>query len=258
VSAAALDLIVVGSGSAAPRPGRACSSYLMRTPRAALVLDLGNGAFGKLQLAVDYRQVDALVLSHLHGDHFLDVMPLRYALKRQPALRDGRLPLWLPPGGTEVLHRLCGFLARSDGAAFLDEVFLVREYDPAAGLQIGDACLTFAPARHYIPAFAIRVECNGASIVYSADTAPCESVVELARDCSLFLCEAALGLGSEEGERGHSSAGEAGEMAQRARAAQLMLTHYSATDADALVAAARERFEGAILVADDGLEFSVR
>jgi ribonuclease BN (tRNA processing enzyme) len=258
VSASPLQLVVVGSSSAAPRPGRACSSYLVRTLRAAVVLDLGNGALGKLQLAIDYRQLDAIVVSHLHGDHFLDVIPLRFALKRRPSLRDRRLPLWLPPGGAQMLRQLCGLLTGSDGAAFLDEVFDVREYDPAGQLQIGDARLTFAPARHYIPAYAIRAACDGASIVYSADTAPCRSVVELGRGASLFLCEATLGLGSEEEPRGHSSAYEAGAMAQRAGVERLVLTHYSAADsADALVAAARERFEGPVLAAEDGVELSI-
>jgi ribonuclease BN (tRNA processing enzyme) len=257
VRASPLHLIVVGSSSAAPRPGGACSSYLLRTADAAVVLDLGNGALGKLQSAIGYQQLDALVISHLHGDHFLDVIPLRYALKRRRSRR-GRLPLWLPPAGTETLYQLCSILARSDGAAFLEEVFLVREYDPAAQLQIGDARLTFAPARHSIPAYAIRTECNGVSVVYSADTAPCESVVELARDASLFLCEATLGLGSEQEPRGHSSAYEAGEMAQRAAARGLVLTHYSTADTpDALVAAARERFEGPALAADDGFKIAV-
>jgi ribonuclease BN (tRNA processing enzyme) len=257
VSAAPLHLVVVGSSSAAQRPGRACSSYLLRTAAAAVVLDLGNGALGKLQLAIDYRQVDALVVSHLHGDHFLDLVPLRFALKRRLS-RHGRLALWLPPGGTQTLHQLCSILTGSDGAAFLDEVFLVREYDPAGQLQIGDARLTFAPARHYIPAYAIRAERDDASLVYSADTAPCGSVVELARGASLFLCETTLGLGSEEEPRGHSSAYEAGEMAQSARARRLVLTHYSAGNApDALVAAAQERFEGPVLAADDGLELSI-
>ncbi len=223
-----------------------------------MVLDLGNGAFGKLQLAIDYRQLDALVISHLHGDHLLDLIPLRFALKKRPSLRDGRLPLWLPPGGKMALQQLCSMLTRSDGAAFLDEVFLVREYDPSSQLQIADARLTFAPARHYIPAFAIRAERDGTSIVYSADTAPCESVVELARDCSLFLCEATLGLGSEEEPRGHSSAAEAGEMARRAGVARLALTHYGAADpVGALASAARERFAGPVLEADDGLELSI-
>jgi ribonuclease BN (tRNA processing enzyme) len=258
VSASQLRLTVIGSSSAAPRPGRACSSYLIRSAGAAVVLDLGNGALGKLQLAIDYRQLDAVVVSHLHADHFLDVIPLRFALKRRSPLRDGRLALWLPPGGTETLHQLCSILTSSDGAAFLDEVFFVREYDPAGRLRIGDARLTFAPSRHYIPAYAVRAECDGASLVYSADTAPCESVVELARDASLFLCEATLGLEDEEEPRGHSSACEAGEMAQSAGVERLVLTHYSAADsADALVAAARGRFQGPVLAADDGVELSL-
>jgi ribonuclease BN (tRNA processing enzyme) len=230
----------------------------VRAPGTAVLLDLGNGALGKAQLAIDFRQLDAVIISHLHADHFFDVIPLRYGLKNGPLRRDGRLPLWMPPGGAQTLRRLCSVLAREDANDFLDGVFDVREYDPSQPLEINGLHLSFAPTRHYIDAFAVRAQRDGASVVYSADTAPCDSVIEHARECSLFLCEATLGLGAEEGERGHSSAREAAEMAQHAAARRLVLTHYSAAcTPKALVDAAKPYFAGPVLAADDGLDLSI-
>ncbi len=95
-----------------PRPGSACSSYLVQTENAAVLLDLGSGALGKLQLAIDYARLDAIVISHMHADHFLDLVPLRYGLKYGEPPRAERIPLWLPPGGVTGCKR-CG---KSSGA----------------------------------------------------------------------------------------------------------------------------------------------
>jgi ribonuclease BN (tRNA processing enzyme) len=249
---------IVGSSPSVPRPDRACSSYLLRTRDASIVLDLGTGALGKLHLALDYPEIDAVVISHMHADHFIDLVPLRYGLKYGPLLRNGPMPLFLPPGGEATLRRLCSAFASEGSGDFLDEVFVVKEYDPSSPLAINDVTLTFRKTRHYIDTYAIRAECGRASVVYSADTAPCDSVVELAHDCSLFLCEATLGLGSEDGVRGHTSAEEAGDMARRAGARRLVLTHYGATyAADELIEAAQSVYSGRVSIADDGAELSV-
>jgi ribonuclease BN (tRNA processing enzyme) len=241
-----------------PRPGSACSSYLVRSEKAAVLLDLGNGALGKLQLAIDYACLDAVVISHMHADHFFDLVPLRHGLKYRERPRAERMPLWLPPGGCNTLEALRHIIGRDDKPDFFDGVFTIREYDPAKALEIGDLRLSFSTTLHYIDAFAIRADCAGRSMTYSSDTAPCEQVVQHARDSALFLCEAALGLATEEGERGHTSAREAGEMSSRARVGRLVLTHYPAAwPPEALVAAAKQRFEGPIEIASDGLEIAI-
>jgi len=256
--AAAIRMRVVGSSPSVQRPGRACSCYLLRTRDAAVLLDLGSGALGNLHLAIDYPQIDAVIVSHMHADHFLDVIPLRYGLKYGPLLRESRMPLWLPPEGSTMLRTLCSAFAPESDADFLDEVYEVREYDPSQPMEINDLRLTFRKTRHYIDTYAVRAERGNASIVYSADTAPCDAVVEHAKDCSLFLCEATLGLGNEDGQRGHLSAEEAGQMAARAGVKRLILTHYSSTyAADELVEAAQSSFDGRISIADDGVELSL-
>ncbi len=253
-----MRLRIVGSSPATPRPGSACSCYLVQTGDAAILLDLGCGALGKLQLTTSYTNLDAIVVSHMHADHFFDLVPLRYGLKYGGKPRAERMPLWLPRGGRETLDGLRKIIGRDDNVDFFDRVFAIREYDPNKTLTIGSVRLTFCATRHYVDAFSIRADYGNRSLTYSADTAPSDRVADHARDSALFLCEASLGLGTEKGERGHMSASEAGDMAHRANAERLVLTHYPATVApEALVAAARDEFLGSVECAVDGLELTV-
>ena len=254
-----MRLTVVGSSSSIPRPDRACSSYLIQDDETSFVLDLGTGAFANLRRHVDYNRLDAIVISHMHADHFIDLIPLRYALCYGAYRRKRKLPLYLPPDGDRMLHRLVSAFADEGGGDFITEVFEVREYDPAAKLAIGAGEVTFALTSHYIPAFALRYDRGGQSVTYSADTAPESRVVSLARETDLFVCESTLLADDvERGMRGHSSGREAGQMAHAAGARRLVLTHYaeSATARD-LDEGAREYFTGEVRVADDHLVFEV-
>lgn len=255
----AMRVRIVGSSSSVPRPGRACTCQLIRTPKTALLFDMGSGAFANLREAIDYTAIDGIIVTHMHADHFLDLIPLRYALKYGPLVRAERMPLWLPPDGARTLRAMCAALAREDNGDFLDGVFDVREYDPQDALTINDTQITFAKTRHYIDAYAIRAEVAGASVVYSADTAPCDAVRDLARGSSLFVCEASLGLGSEDpSARGHLCAIEAGALAQEAGARRLLLTHYGSEYAPGeLEDAAESVFNGPCSVADDGTEVTI-
>ncbi len=206
---------------------------------------------------MDYADLDAIVVSHMHADHFFDLVPLRYGLK-YGAKPPERMALWLPPGGRATLEGLRRIIGREDDADFFEAVFAIREYDPAQPLAIGGVRLTFCATRHYVDAFSIRADYDRRSFTYSADTAPSDAVAQHARGSALFLCETSLGLGTEEGERGHMSASEAGEMASRANAERLVLTHYPAAAApESLFAAAKKTFRGPVECAVDGLELVV-
>lgn len=241
-----------------PRPGEACSCYLIRTNDTSLLLDIGSGAFANLELAIEYARVGAIVVSHVHADHFFDLVPFRYALRYGHLPFERRIPLWLPPGGREALAALGKAVSSDAPQDFFESVFEVREYDPAEQLRVNDVPIRFARTRHFIEAYAARIESNGKSLTYSADTAPTDAVVELARGSSIFLCEATLGLRSESGERGHCSALEAGSMAASAGVEQLVLTHYPYGPAlEALIGEARKVYRGPIAGAAGGLEVTV-
>src|SRR5215469_11647841 len=163
--AASMRVRVVGSSASVPRPGRACSCHLIRTREANVLMDIGSGALANLREVMDYPDLDAIIISHMHADHFLDLIPLRYGLKYGPLLRDGRMPVYLPPGGEAMLRAFCSAFASEGPNDFLDEVFLIKEYDPAQPLEINDVRLSFRQTRHYIDTYSIRAEHGQASIV---------------------------------------------------------------------------------------------
>jgi ribonuclease BN (tRNA processing enzyme) len=187
---------VLGSSSSIPRPARASSSYLVRAAQTSVVLDLGTGAFSNLRRYLAADGLDAVVVSHMHPDHFIDLIPLRYALRYGPRSNRRRVSLYLPPQGELVLRRMVAAFAPEADSDFLADVYDVREYDPDAALEIGAVRVRFAPTAHYIPTFAIRCDVEGASVAYSADTAPAAAVATLAAGSDLFLCEATLAPGT--------------------------------------------------------------
>jgi ribonuclease BN (tRNA processing enzyme) len=230
----------------------------LRSQEAAVLLDLGSGAFSNLREAIDYTALDAILISHMHADHFLDLIPLRYALKYGPLQREGRIALYMPPGGERVLRDLCSAFTPEGPVDFLDEVFVVNEYEMQRPMEINDVRLSFTKTIHYIDAYAMRAESGSAKVVYSSDTAPCDSVINLARDCDLFLCECTLGLGEVDIPRGHVTSAEAGEMARRADVGRLALTHYGSEYAPGeLEDEAEVHFQGPCAVVDDGMELSI-
>ncbi len=221
--------------------------------------DLGSGAFANLIRHRSLADIDAVVISHMHADHFIDVVPLRYALKYGDRPREKKLPLYLPPGGQEMLQRMTAAFHRETDDDFLGSVFEVQPFDPERGLRFGDVDVRFAATSHYIPTFAMRFDSAGKCVVYSADTAPDDRVNALAQGANVFVCEATLSRAGEiEWPRGHLSARQAAAMAQSAGVGHLVLSHYPATiDLAAMAHDAETGFSGPLTIADDGfsLEF---
>jgi len=254
-----LRLTVLGSSCSIPRPGRACSSYLVEGAGRALIFDMGSGSFANLVRFRRAESIDGVIISHMHADHFLDIIPLRYALKYGERNNGRRVALYLPPDGAAMLHRLTTAFTPESTQDFMSEVFDVRTYEPSERLRIGELVVSFAPTSHYIPTFAMRCDGCGSSVAYSADTAPDDRVAALANDAGAFVCEATLTSAEEnEAPRGHSSAREAAGMALRGRVRRLVLSHYPATaDPAELASQARTTFDGPLDVADDAFRLTV-
>jgi ribonuclease BN (tRNA processing enzyme) len=249
---------VLGSSSAIPRASRACSSYLVQMQGRTLLLDFGTGAFANLLTVCSVTDVDAIVISHLHADHFIDIVPLRYALRYGTIKRDTPLPVYVPPGSIPLLEQLASTIS-GERNPFYDGVIELHEYDPAQPASIAGFDINFTATQHYIDAYSISVEADGVKMVYSGDTAEDDRVITLAKDADLFICEATLGPEAvEEGDLGHCSAQGAARMADAAQVRRLALTHYGAehNPADLGIHAARI-YEGPIDVLDDGMRLSV-
>ena len=247
-----MRLTVLGSGAACPPAGTNSSGYLLEDDGQSLLLDCGHGIASAVLGVRPEFDIDHIVITHMHADHFIDVIPLRFRVTREMGgVRDRQIQLHLPPGGTDTLHQI--MRAVSFPEDFCANTFELREYDPKAVLQLGSLQVRFAPAEHYVPAWSIRVDGSG-SLVYTGDTAPKDEVTELARDCDLFVAEGTLAEPETGPVRGHLTPEQAAAMACGANAQEMLLTHFwYGTDLKEAERRAASVFPGPLTIASDGL-----
>jgi ribonuclease BN (tRNA processing enzyme) len=235
-----VKLTIVGCSGSVPGPASAASSYLVEHDGYRLLLDLGSGAFGALQRHLDPADVDALVLSHLHPDHFFDVAPMVVHRRFGAGGKLPRIPL-LGPAGTH--DRLA--MAYDPGARNgLRDLFDVAAVTPGER-DLGPFRLRFARMNHPVPTHGVRVSAGDRTLAYSADTGPSSELVSLARGADALLCEASFADGVANPPGMHLTGSEAGEHAARARVGRLLVTHVPPwIDLDRTAEAAADAFEG--------------
>lgn len=224
-----MKLTVIGKSPVTPDPGSACSGYLLQQGATRVLLDCGTGVLARLGQHMDFTALDGVVISHMHADHCIDLLPLAYGLNSRRA----KLPLWLPPGGRRALAAVADALDGRPG--WIETAYDIAEYDPAGELAVGDLSFRFTLVPHYnVPSWAVRVSGNGSRLTYSGDSAPSEALVRLAQGSDLFLCEAGLMSAADDppGLRGHLTPEEAGHLARQAGVRRLLLTHFSVRSAD--------------------------
>jgi ribonuclease BN (tRNA processing enzyme) len=209
-----VELIVLGcSGSYGAPGGGACSGYLVRDGSTVVWLDCGNGTFAHLQQHVDVTDLSAVVLTHEHPDHCVDLYGLhvmyRYGLERTD------LPVYAPAGLEE---RLAG-LVSDWGKAFDWNVV-----DDDSSVTIGDLALRFSRTDHPPPTYAVELAADGRRLVYTADTGPGWGPDAFGAGADLVLSEATYQVG-HIGASWHLTARDAGAAARDAKAKRLMLTH---------------------------------
>lgn len=214
-----MRLTVVGCAGSFPGPANPCSCYLLEHDDYRLVLDMGNGALGELQRHTDLREVDAVVLSHLHGDHCLDMCA--YAVvRRYFADRPARLPVFGPAGTSGRLAAAYDPFSRDD----LRDVFAFARI--ATGTrEIGPFSISFGQTTHPVETYAMRIAVGGHVLTYSADSAVSDVLADLARDGDVLLCDATYAHGDEVPMGLHLTGVQAGEHARRAGVGRLLVTH---------------------------------
>lgn len=239
-------LTVLGCSGTHPGLERACSSYLVECEGYRLVLDCGNGSLSRLQQRIDIADIDAVVISHMHVDHFADIYGLYYARRLRP---EGPAPVavYAPAGSQEFI----GQLLPSDE----DFPRVCRFTTAAAGdtLELGPLTVRLFASNHPVETLASRIEANGKVLAYSADSAPTPALVDCARDADLFVCDATwLERSRPHPEGVHMTGAEAGSHAAAAGSAALLLSHiFPSTDPDEVAAEAAGVYDGTIAVAHD-------
>ena len=221
-----MRLTVLGRSPARPNPGEACAGYLVEGGGARLLVDIGPGIVAQLLLRHHPSELDAVVVSHMHADHMLDLVTLRYVYPWRRLTRDERLRVVLPPGSADQLLSLARGVG---GAHHFEDAFRLSEHDGKAPLTFSSLTLTPRETQHYIPCWGFRAEAEGRRLAYTADTAPCPGLADLADGADLLLSEATLRSLDEDAQppepRGHLLPSEAGAAARDGGAGRLVLTH---------------------------------
>lgn len=252
--------MVLGSCGAWPEPGRACSGFVLERDGFRLVLDLGYGTLPRLLAhlgSVVADGVDAVVVTHAHPDHMLDLHGLfraRWFGRRSAP----PVPLFSPE---QVVTRLEGL--EEDDERAVRTVFDWHPL-PAEPYTVGPFRLFSTSLPHWVPNAGVRVEAPGLTVAYTGDTGPDAALAELGRDADLYVVEATDRHqqtdvpASSSGRSMHLTSTQAGTAARDAGAARLLLTHFwPGNDRKRSHADAVAVFDGEVLLADEGLEVSL-
>lgn len=247
-----LRLDVVGAGPAyTDRLGATGAAYLVRSGSTAVLLDLGQGSFPRLAGLLDPGILDAVVVSHLHPDHFIDLVSLRHFLRWGPS-HPRRVRVLGPVGlgdRLDALHGEPGFCA-----AALD-------IEPMAVgvMRIGALEVEAARVTHSAESYGVRVSAGeGAGLVYSGDCGRAEDLEVLVRPGDDLLCEVSFGPGPVPPDAAHLDGPSVGSLAVRAGVRRVLLTHLlMGFDEAETIMAVQASFPGPVKLVQPGDRFTV-
>jgi ribonuclease BN (tRNA processing enzyme) len=213
---------VLGSSGIHPTADNPASGFLIDSSKAKVWIDAGNGTFAALQAAEDYLALDAVLVTHGHADHCLDLFPLHYALLLH---EDGprRLPLYCPQETWDILTRFQG-PKKTEDFDRLDRTFDFHPLTEESKVELDGLTLTFARTDHSAYTLAVRGENDTGTFVYTSDTGPGVDLAPFVEGAEFLLCEATY-QNDKMGKPVHLSAEQAGDLAQRAKVGELALTH---------------------------------
>ena len=248
-----MDLLVVGAGPAfTDRIGATGASYLVRTPGGAILLDLGQGSFPRLAAELRPESLDGVVISHLHADHFVDLVPLRHYLCYE-AVPAARVTVYGPRALASRLDALYGEPGFT--AAALDVEPLAEGLRTIGPFSVETRRVTHTDESY---GFRIALAMDGPGLVYSGDCGRAGDLEALIRPGDVLLSEVSFGVGPVPAGVAHLDAGEVGRLAASTGVSRILLTHLlMGHDRDATVAATAAESGTAVALVEPGERFSL-
>ena len=243
-----MQVTIVGCAGSFPGPLSPASCYLIEADGFRLVLDLGNGSVGALQRYAGLTDIDAILVSHLHSDHCLDLIGYSVFQNYHPDGPRPRIPVYGPAGAEDRLTRALG-----SERLGMPDAFDFATLTPGT-TEIGPLRVTTEHMDHPVETFGFRFEHAGRALAYSADTGPTDELVKIAAGANVLLCEASFVDGPDLPAGLHLTARQAAEHAARAGVGELVLTHLVAWNDPAVsLAQASDAFPGLVTLASSGL-----
>jgi ribonuclease BN (tRNA processing enzyme) len=247
------ELTVLGAGPAwSDRPGSSGAAYLVRAGGTSILLDLGQGSFPRLAAAIEPSSLDAVLISHLHPDHFIDLIPLRHYLAYQ----------MVPPRSVRVVAPagLAGRIDTVNDQPGFTALALDCEPYPATPFAIGELMIEARRIAHTGNSHAVRVgTADGAGLVYSGDCGVADDLAPLIRPGDALLVEVSFGAGPVPKGALHLDAPAIARLVRTARPGRVLLTHLQmGLDRTAPVRIVSEAMDGPVALVEPGDRIDLR
>lgn len=247
-----IEIIPLGTGCATPRLERNASGLVVRVEGFTLLVDIGPGTLRRLcEARIDFRTVDAILVTHFHPDHVADLVSFLFASNYAYVPSRTESFHVIGPKGLErfyeVMVEMYGhWVVPSEDRLILKELSVTSP----DSIEVGPARIGSTPAKHISTALSYRIEIHGKALAVSGDTEFHDGLVELARDCDTLICECSMPEGMKF--PGHMVPSEAGRTAALSGVRRLVLTHlYPPCDEVDIVAQAAKEFSGEIIKGED-------
>jgi ribonuclease BN (tRNA processing enzyme) len=240
-----MKLTVLGSGTCVPSLKRNAPGYLLEAEGRQVLVDCGSGTLLQLERAgKSFKEIDAVFITHLHPDHFADLMPLLHALIAVPGLRREKDLIIAGPEGFEEYYETA-FIP------ILGRYNFIRLIEIEDKLDLAPFHLFSTRTVHTGTSLAYRFESGGRSVVFTGDADYDQGLIDFSRDADILIADSSFPHSSKA--KGHMSAKECGLLAERAGVKRLLLSHIypvDAPDSDRLEEC-KEVFSGPVELAED-------
>ena len=213
-----MKLKVLGNVSPYVKGKNNCPGYLIEKNDNKVLLDCGSGITREMNLPNDLENL-TIIISHLHRDHYADLLTLGYAtfVYHRLGLLKEKVKVYIP-------------LEESNDKTYLtnmDEHFLeFIPYNENTKIQVSDLEITFKQNPHPVLTYSIKVKDDKHNLVYSSDTGYINNTLEdFAKDADLFICETTFLKNQKGAIDNHLTTIEAATIAKKASVKKLMITH---------------------------------
>lgn len=219
-----MKITILGNQGPFPGAGGACSGYLLQTDNTKILIDCGSGVLSNLQKFCQFREIDAIILSHLHSDHISDMQLLGYAIltsrirKAQQSINS--IPVFCPNNPKSEFERLS------------KEEFEINQIADGLKITIKDIQVSFGLMNHPYENYAISFENDGKKFVYSGDTSYTEKLIEFSKEADLLIGDSGFTNSLHETAKKmniklvHMTAEQNAIVAKKAGVKKLLLTHF--------------------------------